>query len=222
MPQKESILRVYNSGRFDQIQGLNPAVRMDLSQAQCLEAVLSRAFHNDPSVTYILPDEATRRAALPWFFRSVAIRASQFIGEIYTTADADAAALWICPGRMSAFPQIAWAEMNAMPFRLEPSTVRRWTSLRAQIERVHQQLVEGPHWYLMALGVEQSRAVKSVSGVLIEPVVSRADCDRLPCYVETFDEKLLPFYEEWGFQIAGAGQIQKDGPNYWALLRKCQ
>jgi len=201
------------------IPPLNGAIRMPVSQAQCLESVLSRAFQNDPGATYVLPDEAARRGVLPWFFRSVAIRASQFCGEIYTTKHVDGGALWICPGRMSVFAQIARAEMQATPFNLEPSSFRRWTSLRTHLEGVHQQLAEGPHWYLLALGVEPSKEVKGISGVLIEPVLSRADSDGLPCYVETFDETLLPFYEEWGFQIAGAGQIPKGGPNFWALVR---
>jgi hypothetical protein len=218
MTKHELILGVDSSGRFDKITALNPAVRMHMSQARCLETVLSRVFHNDPAVTYILPNDAARCAVLPWFFRSVAIRASQFCGEIYTTADVDGGALWIYPGRISAFAQIVRAEMNGMPFKLDASSVRRWTSLRAHIERIHEQLAEGPHWYLMALGVEPSKAVKS-RGALIEPVLSQADSQRLPCYAETFDEAHLPFYEESGFQIAGAGQIPKGGPNFWALLR---
>src|SRR5439155_17682684 len=41
----------------------------------------------------------------------------------------------------------------------------------------------------------------------------------LPCYVETFHETFLPFYEECGFQIAGAGQVPRGGPNFWATIR---
>jgi len=185
----------------------------------CVHRTFAEAFYNDPAVTYVLPDETIRRSVLPWFVQSVAIPASQLCGEVYTTADGSGAALWIRPGRISAFAHMASEAMRAIPFNLDPLTVRRWNSLRAQIERVHQRLAERPHWYLLAVRVEPTQSGKATDRVLFEPVLSRADAEGLPCYVETFDETLLPFYESWGFQIAGAGRIPDGGPNFWTLMR---
>jgi hypothetical protein len=56
---------------------------------------------------------------------------------------------------------------------------------------------------------------------LIKPGLARADSDGLPCYLETFQERHLAFYEEHGFQIAGAGCIP-DGPNFWTMIRTSQ
>jgi hypothetical protein len=52
----------------------------------------------------------------------------------------------------------------------------------------------------------------------IEPVLSHADAEGLPCYVETFNPGDLPLYKELGFRIEGAGQIP-EGPNFWAMVR---
>jgi hypothetical protein len=71
-----------------------------------------------------------------------------------------------------------------------------------------------------AHGVEASKPEKAIAGALIEPVLSRADSDGLPCYLETFDERDLPFYEERCFRIAGAGRIPGGGPNFWALMKR--
>ena len=76
-----------------------------MSQVECLATVLSQTFHNEPRVIYILPEEVARCSVLPWFFRSVAIRASQLCGKIYTTATPDGGILWIRPGRESTFAQ---------------------------------------------------------------------------------------------------------------------
>src|SRR5262249_60486174 len=81
-------------------------VRMETSQVEFLGKVLSRAFYNEPSVRYMMPDELVRRAWLPWFFSSVVIRASQLYGEIYTTANMEGGALWISPGRAFTFGRI--------------------------------------------------------------------------------------------------------------------
>jgi hypothetical protein len=49
-------------------------------------------------------------------------------------------------------------------------------------------------------------------------VMARADLDRLPCYIETFNEKDLSFYENLGFRVEGAGEI-RGGPSFWAMIR---
>src|SRR5262245_21875280 len=197
---------------------LSRVVRMERSQAELLATLLSRAFHNEPSVTYILPDEPARRAMLPWFY-SVALRASQHCGEVYTTTTLDGAALWVSPGLVSTFSQIIRTAMQDAPFKLEPSSLSRWIHLSAHMERICRRLAGAPHWYLMSLGVAPSKPETTISGALIEPVISRADAHGLSCYLETFRAENLSFYQEYGFRIEAAGRIPKGGPEFWAMIR---
>jgi hypothetical protein len=183
-----------------------------------LETVLSRAFQNEPSVTYVFPDEATRQALLPLFFRSVVIPATQMHGEVCMTPDIDGTSLWISPGRFSTFASMMRSEMQAMRLNLEARCFRRWINLSGNMERVHNKLTNGPHWYLLAHGHDRSET-NSLGGTLVERLQLQADRDRLPCYVENFREALLPVYEEHGFQIVGAGQVPRGGPSFWAMIR---
>src|SRR5215471_4057395 len=97
---------------------VNPAVRIRTSQIELLGSVLTRAFSDDPGVTYIFPDALTRRAVLSWFFNSVAIRTSRLCGEIYTTVNGDGAALWISPGVELTIGHAVRTEMLSLPFKL--------------------------------------------------------------------------------------------------------
>src|SRR2546422_6938605 len=97
-----SMVDARSTVRFETAPRLNPVVRLETSKAGFLAAVLSRAFHNDPNFRYVVPDEQTRGAVLPWFFNS-AIRASQLYGEISTTETVDGGALWIRPARTLTF-----------------------------------------------------------------------------------------------------------------------
>jgi hypothetical protein len=202
------------------LRGLNTVLRLEMSQVEFLGKVLSRAFYNEPSIRYMMPDERVRRALLPWFFSSVVIPASQLYGEIYTTANIEGGALWISPGRAFTFGRIVRTGILAVPFKVGWGTFKRCMNLTARVEEVHKRLAGGPHWYLAAHGVEASKPEKAIAGALIEPVLSRADSDGLPCYLETFDERDLPFYEERCFRIAGAGRIPGGGPNFWALMKR--
>jgi len=85
------------------------------------------------------------------------------------------------------------------------------------LERIQQQLITKPHWYLMALAADVSKP--EIRGKLMEPTLDRADAEGLPCYLETFSEGSLPLYESYGFRIAAAGRIPRGGPDFWAMVR---
>ena len=192
-------------------------IRRQTRQVDLLAGVLSRTLHNDPSLTYLIPNEPERRAMLPWFLRSLAVRASVLGGEIYTTDTIDGAALWIRPGRTQAIGRMLRAGLLTAPFRLGWAAFRRFVNLSKCVEEAHRRLARGAHWYLMVLGVEPSNR-DALQRTLIEPVLSRADSEGLPCYLETFSPANLPFFKRLGFRIEGAGRIQ-GGPSFWAMVR---
>ncbi len=201
-----------------QISRLHPAVSIRSSQVALLGTILTRAFYNNPGVTYVLPDPRVRRSVLSWFFTSVALRTSRLCGEIYTTVNADGGALWISPGANLTIGHAIRAEISSLPQKLDRSTLARWISVNTLLDSTRHHLAGKLHWYLIALGTEPSTD-RAVRRALMAPVLTTADWDFRPCYVETFDDGDLPFYQECGFQIAGAGQIPKGGPSFWTLIR---
>jgi ribosomal protein S18 acetylase RimI-like enzyme len=196
---------------------LNPVVSPHMVQDELLANVLGRAFQGEPNSIYVFPDESARLEMLPSFFLE-AIRIARLYGEIDTTPKIDGAALWICPGREFAIAQIVRAGTLAMSFKLRNS-FKRCLKLINSVEGVHHRLLREPHWYLMALAVAPTEQECSIESALLDPGLSRADSDGLPCYLETFREGNLRFYEENGFRIAGAGCIP-GGPSFWAMIRK--
>jgi hypothetical protein len=197
---------------------VSPAVRIRTSQIELLGTVLTRAFYNDPGVSYVVPDATTRQSVLSWFFTSVAIRTSRLCGEIYTTRNLDGGALWIYPGVELSIGRAVRTEMLSLPFKLDRSSIARWIYLNGHLESVRRNLVDKPHWFLLALGTAPATG-DAVRRALLAPVLAIADWDLQPCYVETFHERDLPFYEQSGFRIAGAGRIPNGGPSFWALIR---
>jgi hypothetical protein len=190
-----------------------------VSQTEALATMLSRSFQNEPNFVYIMPDEQARRTILRWFFQMVAIPASRVFGEIFTTNQIDGASLWIRGGSGLTFERLIRNAIPRMPLKLDQASLRRWINLSARVEKARHRLVRGPHWYLLALGVETSIDRFTLSGLLTGSVLSRADSDRIPCYVEIFDERDLSFYENLGFRVEGAGNIPQGGPSFWAMIR---
>jgi hypothetical protein len=73
---------------------LNLVVPLAASHVDSLVTTFSGALDEEPNFLYWVPDERTRRIVLASFFRS-AIRAGELYGEIHTTENADAIAIWI-------------------------------------------------------------------------------------------------------------------------------
>jgi len=192
-----------NIGIADQHPAI-PVVRLEPSQEERLAGVLIRAFHDEPPFRYMVPDEQERLRLLTGYFRW-AIRASQQYGAIHTTPTVEGGALWVSPEHM-----LEWSNLSRYMYPATP------------LEEVHSRLAGRSHWYLLALGVEPSQQGMGIGGRLIQPILRQADTTGRSCYLRTFNEKSLRFFESHGFRIAAAGKIHDLGPDFWAMLRAPQ
>jgi ribosomal protein S18 acetylase RimI-like enzyme len=84
------------------------------------------------------------------------------------------------------------------------------------LHRIH---APGPHWYLWVIGVAPEHQGRGVAGSLMQPIFSRADADRLPCYLETHKEAHVRIYERYGFGVAAEGSAADYPGKIWAMTR---
>ncbi|MEX2245498.1 MAG: GNAT family N-acetyltransferase [Dehalococcoidia bacterium] len=181
--------------------------------------VLARAFHTNPLMEYILPDEERRRRALPWFMAAGSKYGLRF-GEVHTTPGAIAgSAIWLPPGNSIASPlRMAQVGLLAAPFKMGLGGFRRFMGATNHLEHLHKRDVPQPHWYLMILGVDPLRQRQGIGSALLQPVLAKADAAHLPCYLETDKEDDVIFYQRNGFEVVVADTIP-NGPRYWTMLR---
>ncbi len=199
----------------------DPAVP-NLKSAQIEEAsqVLARAFYDDPMVTWIVPSEEKRKTQLPWFFRLAATYGDRW-GETFTTAgQVQGAAIWLPPkNNITDTVRLIRLGMLGGFFRFGPASFMKFITSLNKLEHFHKRDVPPEHWYLFVLGVEPERQGKGVGGTIIQPVLERADKDRLPCYLETMKERNVEFYSKHGFEVV-VDDTFKDGPRYWTMKRE--
>jgi len=189
------------------------------SQISRAAEALARAFQSDPMMTYITPDDTRRASVLSWFFNT-GIRYGQSYGEVYTTEPADGTAIWLSPGNTTmTLWRMLRTGMLAAPLKFGLAGFGRFMNIMDYAEKAHKQAAPGLHWYLLGLGVEPSRQGQGLGGALIQPILARADTEGLPCYLETVNEKNLPFYQKHGFKVAVEGQVPRGGPYLWAMVR---
>lgn len=193
--------------------------RLDSTRIHLVAAAMAKAFQQEPNFAFVIPDAARRARVLPWVFeRSVAALASRH-GEAYSSESSDGGAFWIAPGQHVGFWAAARAGLLEVPFRMGLGGARRFATLGGHVEELRKRHILDPHWYLMALGVDPARQGTGIGGALLQPVLGRADAEGIPCYLETFAERNLPFYKRFGFRICAQSKLP-DGPDLWAMFRR--
>ena len=184
--------------------------------------VLGRAFFDDPATIYVLPDEAKRADPLTWFMTGTT-RYGHLYGEVNTTAaKVEGAAIWLPPEQWEMTPEgTEQAGLGELESIVGPDAYERFTNVFGHLGELHERDVQPRHWYLFFLGVAPPRQGQGVGSALIQPVLARADSEGLPCYLETFKARNVPFYQRHGFQVVLEDDVP-GGPHFWTMKREAR
>ncbi len=183
--------------------------------------LLARAFQDDPLNIYALPDERERARLNPTYF-SAFVRYGHVAGEVWTMEGSlDGVAIWLPPGGVDIQSDLAeQAGITSLPSILGVEPVDRKRNVFDYLDMLHRRDVQGPHWYLTIIGIEPNRQRQGVGSALLQPVLSRADAEGLPCYLETLNATNIPFYARHGFKIVVEDVEPKSGLRFWTFQRE--
>ena len=90
--------------------------------------------------------------------------------------------------------------MARMPFRMRMAGSRRFIQSLSKTEPFHK-TVDGPHWYLVAVGARSECQGQGLGSELVEVGTSRADA------AETGTQSNIDFYTKRGFEIVGQAEF---------------
>lgn len=191
--------------------------RAQKGEADSLGAVLADAFADDPVFRWLIPtDVGNRERRLQIFFTSMS-RSYLRLGKPCFLADDGAASLWAKPGK--------WAlPVREIAIEAAPQSAalrgRLLTALRTQlqVESLHPKWPA--HWYLGYLGARQDRQGQGLGSALLREVLSLADAERIPAYLESSNERNLSLYERHGFQVVAEHLALGRGPTIWRMWRE--
>ncbi len=184
------------------------------ADADQIAATLGRAFHDDPLICFLLPDEASRAEKMPRLFKLL-FKLGLPHGCCDTTAGYEAVALWRPPGAWH-IPFYQYITNGAEFLGLFGfSGARQVTYTMDIVEKRHP---HEPHYYLQAIGTDTAKQGKGYGGVVIRRQLAVADAAGKPCYLESSKEKNIPIYQSFGFEVTGEIKIP-DGPTLWPMWR---
>jgi ribosomal protein S18 acetylase RimI-like enzyme len=181
--------------------------RLKPNQAAAAASTLAQAFSDDPLMHILAPDEKRRVDVGRWFFGTTINYGLRYQAELWCDQDASAAAIWFPPGHTDLSPlRMLRAGMGAMPFKAGINGTMRFFKAMSATEALHK-AVDGPHWYLLAIGTRPNAQGTGLGGALVELGTAQADKARIRCYLETATESNVAFYRKRGFEVTGQTEV---------------
>ena len=183
--------------------------------------MMARAFHDDPLMMWIFPDDQMRDRRLPAFF-AASMRGTGLRYEGTEVMVADGAvvgcATWLPP---QAWMPTAWQQLVALPGYLLTLGPRFAIASETygMMLRVHPRR---PHVYLAGIGTDPPLQGTGIGGDLMRSRLARCDATGMPAYLESSKERNVPFYERHGFTVTRELRIANSGPLLWLMWRDPQ
>ncbi|MDI3405021.1 GNAT family N-acetyltransferase [Streptomyces cavernicola] len=180
--------------------------------AEAISRTLALAFDDDPMMRWFFPEDSTREAGLRRYFHTLFTRQYGLHGVCERT-DA-AAAFWVPPeGQEKAVPDAETVQ------ELQDILGDRAEAFRTAVEAAGEHTPKEPHWYLAVVGAAPSAHGQGHGAALLRSGLAQADAAGLPVYLESSKPDNLPFYEHFGFETLGEGQLPGGGPTLWSMRR---
>ena len=165
-------------------------------------------------------DEAARLAMLEAYF-ALALAEGEQAGRV-DLADAvgNGAAIWTTD-TPAALRQAAYAQREQGLRTLLGE--RGFAHFTAIVENMEHALA--PHglqdaWYLSIAGIDPAAQGRGLGASVLAPGLAAVDAAGAACFLETYNERSLPFYARLGFVVAGRYAEAVTGCDYWLMLRQ--
>jgi ribosomal protein S18 acetylase RimI-like enzyme len=180
-----------------------------MSDADRLVGCLSAAYHHDPLMCWLMPDDQDRQRRLPRLFQ-VFVAHVLSCGEVHTTPEFDGVALWLDVGNDQHAASLDGAD--ALRRALGPNHAR-FAVLDRLIGDTHPTGVR--HAYLPFVGVKPEHQGRGIGRTLLAHKLSEPDTDRTPVYAEATSVRSLGLFERLGFRRLPLRIDLPRGPNLY-------
>src|SRR5215217_7626247 len=97
--------------------------------------------------------------------------------------------------------------MEAFATLMDEGETQRFAAVTGHMDATHGRVMHGPHFYLPLLVVVPESQQQGAGSVLMRHTLDRATAAGVPCYLDSADERNLPFYVRLGFHVAEAGVV---------------
>ena len=198
----------------------NNLIRVDSSLVKPASITCTNAFKNDPYVKYIVPDEH-KRPAIHYVFEyylRLAIAGKEIV--FTTSPECEGVAIWEDTRQKWPLNAIFHARNPLLSLRCGVLVILRLLVAERHIAKIKKQYAPETHLYLALLAVRPESQGKGFASILVGPMLTYADKENLPCYLETQNTKNVSLYEHFGFKVVYNNVLPHTTVPFYGMLRE--
>jgi ribosomal protein S18 acetylase RimI-like enzyme len=190
-------------------------VRLGSDRAEAATATLAAAFHDDPAMCYLFPDEPRRAPRLTRLMRWMVDDHLKH-GIVLGTPAAEAVTLWRPPGGVHRHDPL-W---HPGTLRFIPIFGRHILRAIATDDGIREHLPQGEHWmYLKMAAVRPDMQGQGLGGAAIRAGIAQGAERSVPAVLETATPSNVGLYRSLGFGVVAEWDVPRGGPHFWTMQR---
>ncbi|MDQ3168377.1 MAG: GNAT family N-acetyltransferase [Chloroflexota bacterium] len=194
--------------------------RLSAEHAEAAGDLLAAAFFPAALAAFITPDPTRRARRGPLFYAALTRLVVRHGEATAYGAPLQAVALWLPPDRQEPTEaELAEVGLTAVRALMDEGEAARSAALNRHFDAAHERVMDRPHWYLPFLAVALEQQGRGAGSRLMRHTLDRADVAGVPCYLDSADERNLPFYERLGFRVVGTGMVPGSQVRTWSMRR---
>lgn len=168
--------------------------KAELTDKNLIVDILVQSFSDNKSINYIVKQDRRREARLRKLM-AYSFEICYRFGEVYLTEDKKACALILFPHKKRYLSAIL-LDLDLAFSVIGLSNLKKVLSRESKIKQLYP---KSPFYYLWFIGVYPVDQNKGIGKTLLNEILTNAEREGLPVYLETSTTKNIPWYEKFGF-----------------------
>lgn len=181
------------------------------------------ALEDDPfyrAITVAHGNDRRHREALAQYF-DYSIQEGRAFGRCVHLEDpAIGVAVWLLPQPADVRSRAAEKKMIFLEEVLGAEGSANYARIVEFMHTRTAKYVPDSAWYLSIVAVDPAAQGRGLGRKLLEPTIAEADRAAIPCFLETFTPRNIPFYERIGFSVVARIAEPTTGADYAVMLRQ--
>ena len=183
-----------------------------------IDALFDDPFYQSITVDFAA-DLMRRKVALGRYLAYSMDEAARIGVCLVASGPAPGAAIWSMPASAAELRIESAAKSRFLATILGPCGYGNYHRIVEFMAPIAERLVPPEAWYLSIVGVAPAAQGRGVGADLLAPTLAQARDAQVPCYLETFTPRNLPFYERLGFRALAVPREPTTGSAY-VLMRR--